>query len=140
MKTGSVSVSTMISPVWRGDRVCGWTWTWASKARGTGGGRPYTMSINQRGRPPRTEDRYLFQYFLYVLKVCIFNIFNPKWPRSEEKLTFGGRWVWEPMNPSPNQNFMAGGTSHTCHKAFSIHDRVTVAAKPLETIIFRDIF
>ena len=29
------------------------------------------------------------------------------WPKSEEKLNFGGRWVWVPMNPSPEQNFVA---------------------------------
>ena len=24
-----------------------------------------------------------------------------KWPKSEEKLNFGGRWAWVPMNLSP---------------------------------------
>ena len=30
-----------------------------------------------------------------------FNIFKIKWPKSEEKLHFWGRWVWVPVNPLP---------------------------------------
>ena len=29
------------------------------------------------------------------------NIFKLKWPKSEEKLNFGGRWSWVPRNPFP---------------------------------------
>ena len=38
---------------------------------------------------------------------AFFNIFKMKWPKSEEKLYFGGRWVWVPMNLSPKQYFVA---------------------------------
>ena len=39
---------------------------------------------------------------------CIFQHSQNKWPKSEEKLTFAGRLVLVPMNPSPlNENFVA---------------------------------
>ena len=39
---------------------------------------------------------WTFQYFfLKTYKHFVFsNIFKIKWPKSEEKLNFGGRWVW----------------------------------------------
>ena len=40
----------------------------------------------------------------FFLKKYIFafsNIFKTKWPKSEEKPNFGGRWVWVPMTPTP---------------------------------------
>ena len=67
-----------------------------SGGRGT---RP-PQSKNQRGTSP---EIMIFQYlFLETFANFEFsNIFEIKWPKSEEKLNFGGRWVWMPMNPSP---------------------------------------
>ena len=45
--------------------------------------------------------KYLF-FLTYIYEnVAFSNIFKTKWPKSEEKLTFGGRWAWVPKNPSP---------------------------------------
>ena len=38
-------------------------------------------------------------------------IFKIKWPKSEEKLNFWGRWVWVPMNPSDDPESYAPGSS-----------------------------
>ena len=43
----------------------------------------------------------------YFLAFSLSHIFKIKWPKSKEKLNFGGRWVWVTTNPFPNQNFMA---------------------------------
>ena len=41
-------------------------------------------------------------FFLKTYKMFEFsNIFQTKWPKSEEKLNFGGRWVWVPMTLTP---------------------------------------
>ena len=41
----------------------------------------------------------------HINNILIFSIFKIKWPKSEEKLNFGGRWVWL-SEPSPTQNFV----------------------------------
>ena len=64
---------------------------WASKA---GGRVPHSRKISG-GRPPRNYD---ISVSFFSTQVDIFKI---KWPKSEEKLNFGGTWVWVPMNPSP---------------------------------------
>ena len=80
---------------------------WASKAGGRGETR-LPQSKNQRGRPPRNDD-ILASFFLDTDEYFTFStIFKIKWPKSEEKLNFEGRWVWVSMNPSPpQQNFVA---------------------------------
>ena len=40
-----------------------------------------------------------------INNILIFNIFQIKWPKSEEKINFGGRWVWL-SESSPTQNFV----------------------------------
>ena len=83
-------------------------YSWASKARvGTGGRVPRSQKISG-GRPPR-NDYILASFFLHTDENFAFStIFKIKCPKSEEKLNFGGRWVWVPMNPSsPKQNFVA---------------------------------
>ena len=40
-------------------------------------------------------------FFLKRIKNQLFNICKIKWPKSEEKLNFGGRWAWLPINPPP---------------------------------------
>ena len=40
-------------------------------------------------------------FFISISIPFISTIFKIKWSKSEEKLSFGGRWVWVPMNPSP---------------------------------------
>ena len=44
---------------------------------------------------------YFSNFFLEVFFFAFSYIFKIKWPKSEEKLNFGGRWVWVPMNPTP---------------------------------------
>ena len=51
--------------------------------------------------PPRNDD-ILASFVLDIDEYFAFSsIFKIKWPKSEEKLNFGGRWDWVPMNPSP---------------------------------------
>ena len=52
------------------------------------------------------------------MNILIFNIFKIKWPKSEEKINFGGRWVWVPES-SPTQNFVvtAWPWPHLCRPA-----------------------
>ena len=76
--------------------------------RGWRGSGP--LHFKKRGcRPPRNLD--ISVTFFLKLFFAFFNIFKIKWPKSDEKLNFGGRWVWVPMNPTsdpppPNQNFV----------------------------------
>ena len=63
---------------------------------GTGGRVPRSRKING-GRPPRNYAISAYFFFIGIFS----NMFEIKWPKSEEKLNFGGRWVWVPMNPSP---------------------------------------
>ena len=66
-----------------------------------GGGTRTPQSKNQRRRPPR-NDGISGSFFLDTYENFAFStIFKIKRPKSEEKLNFGGRWVWVPMNPSP---------------------------------------
>ena len=39
-------------------------------------------------------------------KFAFSNILKIKSPKSEEKLSFGGRWIWVTSNPSPKQQFV----------------------------------
>ena len=55
-----------------------------------------------RNAPPEMRVPNYFSDFFYTYSNFAFsNIFKIKWPKSEEKLNFGDRWVWLPMNPSP---------------------------------------
>ena len=77
---------------------------WASKAGGGGDASP-AVEKSARDVPPRNDD-ILASFFLDSDENFAFStIFKMKWPKSEEKLNFGGRWVWVPMNPSPQTNF-----------------------------------
>ena len=91
---------------------------WASKAGGRGGGRVLRSRKISGERPPRNDDisvgTYLPTFFLDTYENFAFStIFKIKWPKSEEKLNFGGRWVWVPMifRP-PKQNFVATPLLH----------------------------
>ena len=52
------------------------------------------------------------------INIVIFKIFQIKWPKSEEKINFGGRWVWL-FDSSPTQNFVvtAWPWPHLCRPA-----------------------
>ena len=52
------------------------------------------------------------------INIVIFKIFKIKWPKSEEKINFGDRWVWL-SESSPTQNFMvtAWPWPHLCRPA-----------------------
>ena len=69
--------------------------------RGSRGSGPQTAGVD----PPKFG--YFSNFFIDFFPFS--NIFKIKWPKSEEKLNFWGRWVWVPMNPTPppNQNFVA---------------------------------
>ena len=76
-----------------------------SGASPTGGG-----GSRESGPPhfwkPRGSTSQKFRHFsIFFLKMYNFfafsNIFKTKWPKSEEKLNFGGRWVWVPTTPTP---------------------------------------
>ena len=57
------------------------------------------------------------------MNILIFNIFRIKWPKSEEKINFGGRWVWL-SESSPTQNFVvtAWPWPHLCRPAAAASD------------------
>ena len=69
-------------------------------ARGRHGRRKW----GDGGTSPRN---YVISVFFFLgIHISIFpfsDIFKMKWPKSVDKLNFGGRWacVWVPMNPSP---------------------------------------
>ena len=75
-----------------------------TESGGTGGRIP-PVEESAGDVPPKL--RYFRNFFLDTYFFCISIVYKIKWSKSEEKLTFGGRWVWVPMNPSPNENFMA---------------------------------
>ena len=80
---------------------------WASKAGGRGGRVPRSRKISG-GRPPRNDDIFA-SFFLHTDENFAFStIFKIKWPKSEEKQNFGGKWIWVPIwiHP-PKQNFVA---------------------------------
>ena len=70
---------------------------------GGGGGRRTRspQSKNQRGRPPQKLWHFSIFFLDTYANFAFVAIFKTKWLKSEEKLNFGGRWVWVPMNPSP---------------------------------------
>ena len=73
---------------------------WAPKA----GGR-VSRSREIRGALPPGNYDISAAFFLDTYKnVARTNLFKLKWPKSEEKMNFGGRLVWVPMNPSPQNN------------------------------------
>ena len=75
----------------------------------TDGGRgdQDSRTFKNRGcRLPRNLD--ISVTFFLKLFFAFSNIFILKWPKSEEKLNFGGRWVWVPMNPTPPQSKLRG--------------------------------
>ena len=62
------------------------------RSREISGGRPLKIMIFQ-------------QLFLDMYKnLACYDFFKIKWPITEEKMNFGGRWVWAPMKTSPPPN------------------------------------
>ena len=73
--------------------------THGRRKRGGGDGGDASPAVEKSARdvPPEIMIfKYLFSSC--ICKFDIFNIFEIKWPKSEEKLNFGSRWVWVPMN------------------------------------------
>ena len=86
---------------------------------GEGGGGGFhgpkvTYTKRKKLKSPRICPLFLILYYICILdnisasyfldtddNFAFSTIFKIKWPTSEEKLYFGGRWVWVPMNPSP---------------------------------------
>ena len=52
------------------------------------------------------------------INILNFNIFKIRWQKSDEKINFGGRWVWL-SGSSPTQNFVvtAWPWPHLCRPA-----------------------
>ena len=77
------------------------------ESKGSGRGRP--QARNQRGRPPRTEDISVFIFFTRIKILHFSDIFAIKWPKSEEKLSFGLGMVGLRARESvpPNHKFVA---------------------------------
>ena len=65
----------------------------------SGGTRPPVEKSAEDVAPEQRIFQYLFSS--HVLQFCIVNHFQNEVPKSEEKLNFGGRLGWVPMNPSP---------------------------------------
>ena len=69
------------------------------------------------------------------MNILVFNIFKIKWPKSEEKINFGGRWVWL-SESSPTQNFVvtAWPWPHLCRPAAAASE--CVFCKGLRKVLF----
>ena len=77
-----------------------------------GGGRGNASPAVEKSAgdvPSRNYDISVSFFFLDTYSNFAFsNIFNIKWPKSEEKTNFGGRWVSVPINPPPSQTKLGG--------------------------------
>ena len=96
---------TVVTP----ERQLGW-WEHGLRKRGGGRGKASPAVEKSAGDVPQ-KLRYFSILFSSHMKFLHFPsyIFKIKWPNSEEKLNFGGRWTSVPMSPSPppKQNFVA---------------------------------
>ena len=72
------------------------------ESEGTGGGRPGPAVGKSAGTTPRNYDISV-SFFLAHESFAFSNIFKIKWPKSEEKLNFGGRLALVPMNSSKSE-------------------------------------
>ena len=71
-----------------------------SPTGGRGAGPPL---LKTAGVDPPEIWTYQYIFFLNRMNFLHFpTFFEPKWTKSEEKLNFGGRWVWVPMTPVKN--------------------------------------
>ena len=78
-------------------------------ARGGGRGGHDLRTFENRGGRPHINF-YISVTFSLKRSFFVFsNIFKIKWPKSDEKLNFGGKWVCVPyeLSPPPKQNFVA---------------------------------
>ena len=106
--TESPSSRMLLIPVFL-DWYCSYVY---SGSRGNVDGRVAEVRNPHFWKPLGTTPRNLDISDFFLKRRHTFfafsNIFQIRWPKSEEKLNFGGRWIWVPMNPtSPNQNFVA---------------------------------
>ena len=85
---------------------------WAPTPGGTGGTRP-PRSESRRGTSPRNHGFYRFLKELTKI-FRFFKIFKIKWPKSQEKSEFGGRWVWRMRIHPPPQSKPRGGATASC--------------------------
>ena len=53
----------------------------------------------------RNENCTIHEKRTRINNILIFNIFQIKWTKSEEKINYRGRWVWL-SESSPTQNFV----------------------------------
>ena len=88
-----------------------------SAAAGRGGGGTGPPGSNFWGSSPRNRDfwRFFPEYMLKILDFPIF--FEIKWPKSEEKLEFGGKWVWRTWI-NPPQSKLRGGAPVERHFSY----------------------
>ena len=104
---GSVS-----SSVWPGKRLSYrlfkvLTVSTGAESGGTGGRVPCSWEISGRRPPEIMIFQQLFSWHMYFF--WIIKHFQIKWPKSEEKRDFGGRWVWVPWICPPPQTKVRGG-------------------------------
>ena len=97
----------------------GWCWSWGFMGRiwadimgiKSGGTPPRRRQIS-RGRPQKLG---YFSIFLDTYKNFAFsNIFKIKWSKSDDKLDFGGRCIWGPMNLSPQTKLCGNAPGRYC--------------------------
>ena len=91
----------LTDPQWRS------LWAGASPTGSRRGHEPCTFE-NRGGRPPRHLDiSVTFSGIIHVFVSS--NILKIKWPKSEDKLNFGGRLVCVPMNTTPQMKRVFSG-------------------------------
>ena len=87
---------------------------------------------------------YFSIFFDTYKKFSLSSIFKIKWLKSEEKLNFGGRLGWVPMNqspPPPKQNFVATPLRFSlvkyCHMAAIVLNATIIFLTQRSVNIFR---
>ena len=96
---------------------------------GTGGRVPRSKKRNSGGCSPQKVS-YFSIFFLDTYGNFAFSIiFKIKWPKSEERLNFGGRWVWMPVDPSPQTKLRGDATGEIIDKRLDYMMILSVGVK-----------
>ena len=84
------------------------TWVRVMGVESGGRGKRPPQSKNQRGTSPQKLWYFSIIFIDTYANFAFSNIFEINWAKSEDKLNFGGRWVWVPwIRPPPPPQTLA---------------------------------